>query len=973
MKRHNRAVRYRRGWQGLALVAVVGASGLVVGSARAGEVLDDLPVYPVVDTACTKSSPVRHKCEGLVLVSQGTATLVPVTKDEPVGQTFRVGDKARVLWRVSLGICYWPNDWTEGEAITLTLYDSPARDQKLYTRTVTFERKWTKWDTGFDVHLPTQPDKEYYFELTYDGPADGEIRVVAFEEDHCPDTTAYVAGKPEPGMDLYYVTLVKNASDPRADLERFLKRFNYEDPRLAEAGKAYRAGDWDKACAGVLDAFGKQLADADYVWRPDAGYDVSEIASVVEDGLYCKEVDAEDVPANVGVVVESDKEGPGTESPAGAEAKVMPRKRICVLMTDQTTWRETWPGRSDHVRQNDLFRKLGWAYAVTKDERYARKLNDLMADYIQDNASPFDGGMRGGRWVAMFIAWRLGDAWSGLANAWDSQGLTDDVKLAWIDYWDRMATFAMNEPSGGNHANAVGEALMQFALKFPLYADSKKYFAYGFQKLINNSRQLFYADGACREPAMNYHGYSLLNLLEGVKTAKRYGVEIPQDVLDIVEKALAYTAYVLRPNGTIPAYGDTNCEDFRPGATQWTGWRENEAMLGYTMFGRDDMLYIATAGEKGKRPESTSQAWPDMGHYVMRSDWGGPGGEDFEDARYLFFRGGQRGSHGHEDLNMVTLSAYGRPLLIDPGRTTYGTPLMAELSRPWSHNVLIVDDIRMQRATPHLHTWAAMPAMDIVDNEYEELYPGIDHRRAVVFVRPDYFLMFDSVYAKKPTRVGLNFWLTPPEVTVNSEEATVHTNEPDGANLWLKCLRPSGVQITQRQGTVDLEQLRSDIPVVTFWQSNVRKSTFVTAMYPYPKGAVIKDFPGAAAVSGDTTFCTLGPPAQRDYVFYCTGIGHIQTSSEIAFDGRAGLIRTADDTVRSFALVDGVRVLFHGKVLAEARQPLNRLSVRYLDDRVKVVCRPEQNSLRIATYGRSNAIVNGRQRSVAGDYFKPFD
>ncbi|MGC8863971.1 MAG: heparinase II/III family protein, partial [Armatimonadota bacterium] len=719
---------------------------LLAARAAAGPVLDDLLNYPVVDQRCPAESIKEEAAMGLV--SQGRASFIELSREQPLGQTFRLGPDAHVLWRVCVGLCHWPDSWQQGEEVTFKLYDSPQRKNVLYSRTIDYDHKWFKWDVAYDIHLPTEPNTEYYFELTHNGAGDDKINVACIRSDAYPHGTAYVAGQPRPELDLYFVVITKPRGDREQNLDRLISRFDLSRPELAAAREAVQKRDREKACAAILAWFDKYMKSADWVWRlgPNEKPDTSRMDRVCDQGRLYR----------------NDAEHPDQWIPMGEE----------------TTWREVWPETSEYVRMNDLFAELGRAYAATRDDKYARKLDQLMADYMQDNASPFEGGMRGGRWVAMFQAWRLGDAWDGVANAIDSPALTADVKLAWLDYWARMAHFAMTEPSGGNHANAVAEALMKFATRFPVYKDSRTWFEFGWRKLVSNSLKLFRDDGGCVEPAMNYHGFSLGNLQAGIETARAFGIKPPFELNAKLEKALAYTAYMLKPDGQIPSYGDTDCEDYRPDGRKWDGWRKGEAMDGARLFGRRDLLYIATAGKEGTRPAFDSYRFPDTGHYILRSGWGDEEGEKFEDARYLFLRGGWFGSHGHDDLNAVTLYAYGRPLLIDPGRTTYGTPLMVELSKNRSHNVLLVDDLDMNHAAPRLDVWYTSRVMDCVQNSYPELYPGVEHRRAVVFARPDYYLVFDRASSARAHNFGVNFWTTPPAVTIDECGTRVHTNEP---------------------------------------------------------------------------------------------------------------------------------------------------------------------------------------------------
>ncbi|MGQ9808108.1 MAG: heparinase II/III family protein [Armatimonadota bacterium] len=906
----------------------------VSSDAAPGPVFDDALNYAVVDQTCPPVDPAQ---EGLVLVAQGKAQWVQLSSKSPVGQTFTLSDRARRLWRIFVGISHWPDSWQEGEAVTFTLYDSPEKRTKLYSRTLDFDHKWSKWDTAFDVDIEAAPGQSFYFELTHNGGGDDRVNVTAVSGNVYPRGSARIGGVEQPDLDLTFTVTAKPQPDREANLRRFIGRFDLQHPLLEKARQAYDAGDLDRTCIEILRAVEAHLRKADWIpWlKPGEKPDVSRMEKVVSEGrLYS---------------TREDGEGSWIE------------------MSRQTTWREVWPGSASYVRHNDLFADLGRAYAATKDERYARKLNELMLDFVQDHASPFEGGMRGGRWVAMFQAWRLGDAWDGFALAMGSTGLTDDVKLAWLDYNARMAHFALTEPSGGNHANAVAEALMKFAERFPMYAESKVWFSRGFELLVNNSLKLFWPDGGCVEPAMNYHGFSLANLMAGLETAGRFGLDAPPDLMRVVEAAHAYTAYMLKPDGQIPTYGDTDCEDFRPGIQKWQGWRNGEAMTGAKLFNRKDLLFIATAGREGERPAEDSYCFPDTGHYILRSGWGGPGGTGFEDERWLFLRAGRFGSHGHDDLNMVTLYAYGRPLLIDPGRTEYGTELMFELTRNRSHNVLLVDDLMMQHPAPRLNAWVTSPVIDFVDNSYAELYPGVEHRRAVVFVRPDYYVLFDGASGDKEHNYGLNFWLTPPDAAIDPARGTVRSTTPDAANVLVQSADAGKIRLASRKGTLDLRGIRDDIPVVTFWRDGVKAARFATILYPFPAGKTVelldvRDLPAP----GEERVLRIATPSGVDYVGYDPAGGEEGPSAWVVRSARDGR------TVRAFGVAGARKLDLQGRVLASADKALKGLSVEYGRDTVTVSLRQLEPSLRVATLGRRKAVVNGREMSVSGATFAPF-
>lgn len=914
------------------LAALFASAVFVSSHTAAGPLLDDLLNYPIIDQHVQSD---EDKTEGLGLVTQGKAKWIELSKEQPLGQTFTLGPNAVVLWRVFTGICFWPDSWQEGESVTFTLYDSPNKKNKLYSRTLSFEQKWFKWDVPFDVHVKTKPGASFFFELTHNGGGDNKINVVSMLSDTYASGKPYVAGVPQEGFDLYFVVLAKQKPDRQANLKRLFGHFNLDYPAFSKAKTQYEKGNFDAAIKEILAAVGSRTQPDSLIPKPPepGSLDLTLANQVCDEGKLFRN----------------------------------PSKRdVWIEMSPQTTWREVWPDSPDYVRQNDLFAELGRAYQATGDEKYARKLNELMADYIQDNASPFEGGMPGGKWVAMHMAWRTNDAWDGFGAAFNSKSLTDDVKIAWLEYWSRIGFFAEHKESGGNQANATADSLMAFAARFPEYSRSRHWFDFGFQKLSKNSLKIFRDDGGCVEPAMTYHGLSLITLLSGIDQAKNFGLEIPAELLKTAEKACAYTAYILKPDGQVPSLGDTDVEEFRPNVKKWNGWREGEVMQGYKRFGREDLLYIATLGKQGKRPDSASTAFPDTGHYILRSDWGGENGEGFEDARYLFFRAGKYGSHGHDDLNQITLYAYGRPLLIDPGRAKYGTPLMSELSKNRSHNVLLVDDLPMNHPMPRLDYWQSNPVADFVENSYINLYPGVNHTRAILFVRPNYYVMFDTAVADEPRKMGINFWLTPPDLTIDKTSATVHSNEPDGANILLQTVPPNEIIITERKGTIRKgREERSDIPVVTFWKNAKQNASWTTILYPYPKGANVPNL----TAKTENGIVTIKLDCGTDYVYYNVGT-EAAKSGIVSFDAKAGLIKTdADGKPVAAAIVGGSRAVFGKYQLINASVPVKYVSIQYLPDVVEVNCDSQAEGLRIAALGRKEVLVNGARKTVDGDYF----
>jgi len=211
-----------------------------------------------------------------------------------------------------------------------------------------------------------------------------------------------------------------------------------------------------------------------------------------------------------------------------------------------------------------------------------------------------------------------------------------------------------------------------------------------------------------------------------------------------------YQAYACMPSGQVAGLNDSG--DAAPDALLATGH-------GY-FSGRDDFLWVATGGKEGKMPEKTSVSFPYSGHYVMRSGWD-------KDARYLLFDAGPFGSgHQHEDKLHVIACAFGRPLLLDAGNYMYDRSRWRRyVLSTRGHNTIRVDDQDQNRRSdrktwvlaepfgPLDNLWVTRDAFDFAVGRYGSGYgskPTIPvlHTRAIVFVKPDYWVLFDMLEPK---------------------------------------------------------------------------------------------------------------------------------------------------------------------------------------------------------------------------------
>jgi hypothetical protein len=193
-------------------------------------------------------------------------------------------------------------------------------------------------------------------------------------------------------------------------------------------------------------------------------------------------------------------------------------------------------------------------------------------------------------------------------------------------------------------------------------------------------------------------------------------------------------------------------------------------------------------------PAPTSIGFPGSGYYVMRSDW------QPREARYLYFDlTPQAQGHAHNDAGHLDLYAYGKPLLVDTGDYFLGWGFRTAL-----HNTVEVDgqqQARGEQAPMMLHEWLTTRNFDFVDGAhgaYEDR--GLIHRRKILFVKPDYFLLCDLLTGQGSHQYEQFFHFAGPtrnaaaEARLDPTTQAARTVHPDTANVQVVPAYPDGLQ-----------------------------------------------------------------------------------------------------------------------------------------------------------------------------------
>lgn len=476
---------------------------------------------------------------------------------------------------------------------------------------------------------------------------------------------------------------------------------------------------------------------------------------------------------------------------------------------------------------------LGQAYRITGDERYPAAFAGYVREWLAANPRG-----RGINWTSSLeLAFRL-IAWCwALALFRGSSELRPELFLAMRDSLASQAAhitaFLSNYSSPNTHLTGEALGLFYAGWLFPEISAAKCWRDTGAQILLDEiSRQVLH-DGVYFEQSTAYQCYTVEIYLHFLVIAARNGMELPAEVAAGVQRLLDFLLFVRRPDGGLPAIGDGDGGRVLPLVARDPHDASGLFAVAAALFGRSDYAWAAgrveppvgceTApylrrevapellwmlGPQGlaafdalePRPPAAppSRVFGAGGYAVFRSGWDAA-------AHQLIFDAGPlgcpaSGGHGHADLLSIQVSAFGQPFLVDPGTYAY-TPdpgLRDHFRSSLAHSTVTLDGVSQawptgpfswrDRPRAQLRNWVLSEWFDFVSADHEAYgRPGdtIRHRRRVLFVRREFWLVVDDIEGSGEHRVEQRFQFAPLPVTLEPS-GWVRARGNAGDCLWLR-------------------------------------------------------------------------------------------------------------------------------------------------------------------------------------------
>jgi hypothetical protein len=479
------------------------------------------------------------------------------------------------------------------------------------------------------------------------------------------------------------------------------------------------------------------------------------------------------------------------------------------------------------------------AYFETGNPKYAEYIDLFLRDFIIASMPYPAAKGRGSIWRGLEVSFRS-KVWSRIFYSLiNSEYLSPATQLLILSSLPDHAHYNRNFHGGNNWLTMEISALATVATNFSEYKESGDWLTYSIETMTESMKDQVYDDGVQTELTSHYHNVSLSNFELFKEICDKANKELPDFFNKTIEDMYSYIAHAVRPDGFRILNNDGDL-----------GSDRDRILKGAKIYNKTDWEYIVTNGKSGKKPsDGPSWFYPWAGHLISRSGYDA-------DAHWSFFDIGPWGSgHQHNDKLHISITAYGRSLLVDAGRFAY-TGEVARKFRPYArgsagHNLLLIDSKGQKGGPRHAKEplgssyFKITEDFDYASNSFDgfiDVDGKAKHIRSVMYVRGEFWVVVDRIVTDKPRKIDA-MWHWHPECVVEKENSIVKTSNNKG-NLAVIPVSQQEFEINfikgqeepEIQGWYSSEYNIFEPNITSFYSTNIdENSTMVWLLLPSEK------------------------------------------------------------------------------------------------------------------------------------------
>ena len=532
-------------------------------------------------------------------------------------------------------------------------------------------------------------------------------------------------------------------------VQQLFTNLDLKQPKLETVAKLVKRRDWISACK-ALNEYYRQSDRFDWIAKLE--FDRSEIATVnteqILQDIYTFQSATGTVPRFENGSLDWNYQGPKSDPEWG------------------------W-----HLNRHYHLLALLQAYQQTKNLLYVDYISVQIVDWVIYNPSQqnfttkmswrgLEVAFRVFHWTQIFYILQQVDRFTEVARVLLLSSILDHARyLKYFSSW------------GVNWLVKEMNALAMIAVCWSEFRNSDDWLKYAKTNILKELNQQIYPDGVQKELSSHYHRVALQDFQSFANLMAICGKEVPLELKRSLEQMWNYLAYTLRPSGYGVLNNDSDLDDNRHLVA-----RASE------IYQRDDWKYIISNGKAGSKPKNEPSSpfiW--SGQFILRNSWS-------EKAHWAFFDSGPAGVyyHSHNDKLHLSVSAYGRDLLVDSGRYSYVRDKFWHYFRgSASHNLVLVDGNGQKNDfsesfRPISDSYKITPQFDyiygIFDRGFVNVKDKVVHFRTVVYLRNKYWIVIDRLVCNRSHEIQA-LWHFHPDCKVAVEAESVVSIDRHVGNL----------------------------------------------------------------------------------------------------------------------------------------------------------------------------------------------
>lgn len=412
---------------------------------------------------------------------------------------------------------------------------------------------------------------------------------------------------------------------------------------------------------------------------------------------------------------------------------------------------------------------LGQAYAVTKDEKYAKAFASQLCSWVRSVKR--DDPKNGKAWRTIEAGIRMEYWLKAMCYFENSPYITDEVIEIFLGSIREHAEYIMGVYNSYNLMSNWGvlanHGLFLAGVMLPSTSRTAEYRIEALKRLEEEITIQVYSDGTQWEQSPMYHNEVAHDFLDVILLAMRNHIKLPDVILKKTRSMCYADLYWKKPDGNEVSMGDSDEIDLRD-VVSIGAYLFSDGVLKYGGYQHLDYDSVWTLGFQAVReydaiqacmPQNTAHFLKDSGNFYFRSDWS-------ENAVFLHFHCGTLGAgHGHSDQLHFDLFSRGEDILVDSGRFTYvDKPERYEFKDPAAHNTCTVDN---QKFCICQDSWGCSKLCRALNQRfvdcgeygyaegghlgyYDLKNGGVFVNRRILSIKPDLIVIADEFYANSP-------------------------------------------------------------------------------------------------------------------------------------------------------------------------------------------------------------------------------